>query len=42
MELRTGSERAAPIEIICRMTWGWRKGVVISMRSKTIVVEVDA
>jgi hypothetical protein len=42
VELRTGSERAAPIRDNMQNDVGWRKGVVISMRSKTIVVEVDA
>jgi hypothetical protein len=40
--LRAGSERAALIRERMQNEVEWRKGVVISMRSKTIVGEVDA
>jgi hypothetical protein len=40
--LRTGNERAVPIGERMQNEVGSEKGVVISMRNKTIVVEVDA
>jgi hypothetical protein len=40
--LRTGNERAAPIGERMQNEVRWGESIVISMRSKTIVVEVDA